>query len=186
MVADNNNANDTGAGTPADGVKDKDASSDEKKFSQAEVDEMISKRLAKEKSAREREDAEKEAERQKQAEVDKLNGEEKLKAQYQMSLDKEKSARTEAERKLRIATTGVSLSKLGYDSEFAEILARDTDEDTDAMVTKFDKMVKNLVKQEVLKTQSHGAPPIPEGGSHSARDDILEQSRRAAGLPPRK
>ena len=103
-----------------------------------------------------------------------------------MSLDKERSARSDAERKLRIANTGVSLSKLGYDSAFAEILARDNDEDTDAMVTKFDKMVKELVKSEVLKTQSHGAPPIPDGGSHSARDDILEKSRIASGLAPRK
>ena len=185
MVADNNNANGTEAGTPADGGKD-NAKADEKRFTQAEVDEIINKRLAKEKATREREESEKEAERKKQAEIDRLDGEEKLKAQYQMSLDKERSARSDAERKLRIANTGVSLSKLGYDSAFAEILARDNDEDTDAMVTKFDKMVKELVKSEVLKTQSHGAPPIPDGGSHSARDDILEKSRIASGLAPRK
>ena len=179
---------------PVDGNTDEgradDAKKDvteEKKFSQAEVDEMISKRLAKEKSIREREDAKKEADRQKQAEIDKLDGEEKLRAQFKADLEKVKTERAEAQRELRVARAGVMLGKHGLDTDFAEMMAGETDEETQARVDKFAQIIKDEASKMSKASLSKGAPPVPNGGTpKSEMDKLRDEIFESAGLEKRK
>ena len=161
--------------------------SEEKKFSQKDVDEMISKRLAKEASKREREDAKREAERQKQAEIDKLDGEEKLRAQFKADLEKVQTARDEAQRELRVARAGVMLGKHGLDSDFAEMMAGATDEETQVRVDKFAQIIKEEASKMSKASLSKGAPPVPNGGTpKSEMDKLRDEIMESAGLHKRK
>lgn len=173
-MTDEPKVNESGEGEGQSGAEG--SKEEPKLFTQEELNRIVAREKAQVKAAYDKQEAEK----RKQAEIEKLDGEERIKAQYQADLDKERNARAEAEKNLRIARAGTSLSKLGYDPEFAPMMAGATDEETEANITRLDQMIKGQVTKIVQASNKRGAPPVPEGGpkGSSLRDEIF----KAAGL----
>ena len=148
--------------------------SKEKTFTQAEVEKMIQERLNREKRAAE-----------KQKEIDSLEGEAKLKAQFDSQMEQMRSERDEAQKALRSAKAGVELSKLGFSPDFAPMMIGEDDEATKKNIDNLAEMVNKQVQEIVASKMKKGAPPVPEGApseGHALRDKM----RAAAGLAPKK
>lgn len=148
--------------------------SKEKTFTQAEVEKMIQARLNREKRAAE-----------KQKEIDSLEGEEKLKAQFDSQMEQMRSERDEAQKALRIAKAGVELSKLGFSPDFAPMMIGEDDEATKKNIDNLAEMVNKQVQEIVASKMKKGAPPVPEGAP-SEGQALRDKMRAAAGLAPKK
>lgn len=154
-----------------------------KTFTQDELNDIISKEKAKMKASYEREQkeqAKKDAEAQ---ELARLDGEAKLRKEWEIK-ERELSERaTKAEHDLAVSNARASLSAKGY-TDVAEIaqylIGKDSDE-TEANVSKFDKMVQKIVADQVSKNMNRGTPPDPSAGATSASADE-EALRKAMGL----
>ena len=148
--------------------------SKEKTFTQAEVEKMIQERLNREKRAAE-----------KQKEIDSLEGEAKLKAQFDSQMEQMRSERDEAQKALRIAKAGVELSKLGFSPDFASMMIGEDDEATKKNIDNLAEMVNKQVQEIVASKMKKGAPPVPEGAP-SEGQALRDKMRAAAGLAPKK
>ena len=148
--------------------------SKERTFTQAEVEKMIQERLNREKRAAE-----------KQKEIDSLEGEAKLKAQFDSQMEQMRSERDEAQKALRIAKAGVELSKLGFSPDFAPMMIGEDDEATKKNIDNLAEMVNKQVQEIVASKMKKGAPPVPEGAP-SESQALRDKMRAAAGLAPKK
>lgn len=148
--------------------------SKERTFTQAEVEKMIQERLNREKRAAE-----------KQKEIDNLEGEAKLKAQFDSQMEQMRSERDEAQKALRIAKAGVELSKLGFSPDFAPMMIGEDDEATKKNIDNLAEMVNKQVQEIVASKMKKGAPPVPEGAP-SEGQALRDKMRAAAGLAPKK
>lgn len=146
----------------------------EKTFSQAEVEKMIQDRLNREKKAAE-----------KQKEIDSLEGEAKLKAQFDSQIEQMRSERDEVQKALRIANAGVELSKLGFSPDFAPMMIGEDEEATKANINNLAEMVNKQVQEIVASKMKKGAPPVPEDAPTEGQA-LRDKMRAAAGLAPKK
>lgn len=154
----------------------KESKTQEKTFTQSELDQIINERLERERKSYEK----KEAERKKAEEIEKLSGEEKLNAKHKAEMDKILAERDEAIHSVRISDAGKKLAELGYSSDFATMMLGKDDTETTANIEKFDRMVKELVTKQVQGNLAHGSPSVPNGGEQkSTLKDLVRQS---AGL----
>lgn len=151
-----------------------------KTFTQEEVDTLIKNRLAQERKAREKEDAE----RKRKSEIEKMDGEQKLRAEHEQALKELNESLNAARRESAELKVGKQLATLGYDAEFAPLLTGADDTESRTNVERFDKMISRLVDDRVKKSLASGAPGIP-GGTDTKEKDDLARLYKAAGLRPR-
>lgn len=162
------------AGDGKEAGEETKSESKERTFTQAEVEKMIQERLNREKRAAE-----------KQKEIDSLEGEAKLKAQFDSQMEQMRSERDEAQKALRIAKAGVELSKLGFSPDFAPMMIGEDDEATKKNIDNLAEMVNKQVQEIVASKMKKGAPPVPEGAP-SEGQALRDKMRAAAGLAPKK
>lgn len=151
--------------------------SEQKTFTQEQLDQIINERLERERKSYEK----KEAERKKAEEIEKLSGEEKLNAKHKAEMDKILAERDEALRSSKIMKASSDLAKLGYDTEFATVVIGATDEETEKNIKNFDKMVNAIVEKRVQENLAKGSPKQPTSGGEQ-KNAMLEQMRKVAGL----
>lgn len=151
-----------------------------KTFTQAELDKIVQERLAqfKRKAEKEAEDARKKAEDQ--ASLEKLQGEERLKKQFEMDKAKLEQERDTFLRDLRLARAESMLASKGLDAKFAPNMIGATDEETKANIDALEKLVGDMVAAKTKEALAKGAPPAGNGGN--PQNDLLAIARKAAGL----
>ena len=112
-----------------------------------------------------------------------MEGEAKLKKQFEIRERELTEAKEKAEHDLAVSNVKAELSRLGYSavSDIAPSLIGKDEEETKGNVAKFDQMVQALVSEQVSKNMNRGAPPDPEAGS-AAPDSEMQALRRAVGL----
>lgn len=174
MSEENNNG--TGAGTGGEGENPQTVN-----MTQEQLDKLISERIerARKSWTAEKDKADEEA-RQK-AEIEKLEGAQKLEAQYKMQFEKLSAERDESLRQLRIANAKADLSSRGLDSSFAETLIGKDDATTKANIENFQKMVDAQVSEKVKSGLAKGAPPANAGAS-GEEDPIKAVIEKGFGL----
>ena len=151
-----------------------------KTFTQDELDRIVQDRLAQytRKVEREQEDARRRS--QEQADLEKLQGEERLKKQFDLDRSKLVEERDGYLRELRLARAESVLASKGLDPKFAPNMVGATDEDTKANIESLERMVAEMVAAKTKDALSKGAPPA--GSGTSAKADLLASARKAAGL----
>lgn len=142
-----------------------------KTFTQAEVDEIVSKRLRSEKDRREREDRERAEKEEKARKIAALEGEERIKAEYEVKMQERDAELARMKRDLAISRTEAKLSAQGLPIELAGNLIGEDDEKTDANIHALVKAVNNLVTAKVQGNLNHGTPPT--GGQAPTKDEEL-------------
>lgn len=140
-------------------------------FTQAEVDEIVSKRLKSEKDRREREDKERADKEEKARKIAALEGEERVKAEYEAKMQERDAELAKMKRDLAISRTEAKLSAQGLPIELAGNLIGDDDEKTDANIHALVKSVNDLVAEKVKGNLNHGTPPA--GGQAPTKDKEL-------------
>lgn len=173
----NGNANDNKSGNTDSTSKESETKT--LTMTQDELNKIITDRLDKERRAWEKRLSEKDKEDKDKAELEKLQGEEKLKKQHQLEIEKLQQERDTYSRDLKIARAQATLSAKGLDAKFAEHLIGATDEETNANIDNFAKMVDDQVAKTIKANTVKGAPPAP--GS-STEDPIRAQIRAGFGL----
>lgn len=142
-----------------------------KTFTQAEVDEIVSKRLKSEKDRREREDKERAEKEEKARKIAALEGEERIKAEYEVKMQERDAELARMKRDLAVSRTEAKLSAQGLPIELAGNLIGEDDERTDANIHALVKAVNNLVAEKVKGNLNHGTPPA--GGQAPTKDEEL-------------
>lgn len=132
---------------------------------------------------------------QKQAEkqrIESLQGEERLKAEYQAELDRieaDRKAQMEqlqtAQHELAISKAEAQLAGLGLPTEFASNLLGKDDKETSKNIQTFNTKVNELVTAKVNESLARG-PPKAGGAVPTQQDAIMAQLRAVAHLPPTK
>lgn len=150
-------------------------------MTQEELDKIITARLDKAKRSWEKETADREKAEHEKAEIEKLQGDEKLKRQHQLEIEKLQQERDLYSRDLKIAKAQASLSAKGLDPEFASKLIGATDEETNANIENFAKMVDAQVAKTIKANAVKGAPPAT-GGNGTGNDPIRDAIRAGFGL----
>ena len=161
--------------TEIDEIKDETGGNppeEEKRFTQADLDALIAKRLTEERSRRDREDKEKAKKVEEQARIAKLEGEERIRAEYEQKLKEIQESEAQAKRALSISKVETMLSAQGLPSTFAPNLLGEDEDTTKANVDAFIKAFSTEVAKKVAEGLNHGTPPTP-GGTPSA-DDVLK------------
>ena len=155
--------------TPKDEAKPK-----AKTYTKEEVEAMIQDRLDREKKAAE-----------KRAGIEKLEGEERLKAQFDLDRETLTKERDEAKQALRVANATVELTQAGLKPEFAPYVIGETDEQTAENIKNLSELVRSQVQAEVSSRMKRGAPKVP-GDAPAAEDKkMMDAIYAAAGLKPR-
>ncbi len=154
---------------------------EEKRFTQADLDALITKRLAEERSRRDREEKEKAKKVEEQAKIAKLEGEERIRAEYEAKLKEIQESEAVAKRALAISKVETMLSSQGIPSELAPNLLGEDDDATKSNVDAFVKAVSALVAKQVAEGLNHGTPPA-SGGTPSAEDAIAAKLDRLMGI----
>ena len=144
---------------------------------QMEINRIIADRLAQERKSQES----KEAERKKQAEIEKLSGEEKLKAQHQAELDKLTAERDEAIKNNRMLKAGEELAKFGISTDLARYVVDGDESKIIENVKELDRLINANVEKRVQSNLSHGAPKVTE---NRPSNSMLDDMRKVAGLKP--
>lgn len=148
-------------------------------MTQEDLDRIISERLDKAKRSWDKAAADKQKAEEDKAAIDRLQGEEKLKKQHQIEVEKLQQERDTYQRELRIAKAETVLSSKGLDPQFASTLIGATDEETNANIDSFAKMVEAQVSKTIKATTAKGAPPVPNSTSS---DPIKDQIMRGFGV----
>lgn len=153
---------------------------DEKKFSQRDLDELISKRL-KEQEARHARDADKKAKQDEEAKrIAALEGEERLKAEWSAKLKAKEEELNEANRNLALSRTEAKLSSAGLPSELASSVIGKDDDETDANIARLSKLINDQVAAKVSEGLNHGTPPAQAGvNAEQARKEHLRAAMRS-------
>jgi len=142
-----------------------------KVFTQAELDEKIQARVEREKAGRQKaiDDAVAKAlkEQAERSRIESLQGEERIKAEYQAELeriDAERKASAEqlasAQRELAVSKAQGQLAGMGYPVDFAENLLGKNDAETASNIQSFDKAVKAMIAEKVNEAVARGTPKI--------------------------
>lgn len=155
---------------------------DERKFTQAELDQKISERLARAEKARDKaiQEAVDKAvadEREKQR-VAGLDGLEKVKAEYDMKLSKIEDSNAklqsrlaESERANAILKAQSALASQNLPPAFADKVIGKDDEETARNIAELSATFKAAVEAEVGKSLHRGTPPT--GGQQASKDDAI-------------
>lgn len=162
-----------------------------KVFTQAELDEKIQARVEREKAGRQKaiDDAVAKAlkEQAEKSRIESLQGEERIKAEYQAELariDAERKASAEqlasAQRELAVSKAQGQLAGMGYPTDFAENLLGKDDAETSRNIQAFDKAVKALVTEKVNEAVARGTPAI--GNSATATPSWQNEIAKAMKL----
>lgn len=151
-----------------------------KTFTQEELDKIVQDRLAQHTRKVEREQERLRRESQEQADLEKLQGEERLKKQYEMDKSRLEQERDTYLRDLRLARAESMLASKGLDPKFAPNMIGATDEETKANIDALEKLVGDMVAAKTKEALAKGAPPAGNGGN--PQNDLLAIARKAAGL----
>ena len=151
-----------------------------KTFTQEELDKIVQERLAQltRKFEREQEDSKRKA--KEQADLEKLQGEERIKKQYELDRTKLTEERDGYLRELKLARAESMLASKGLDTKFAPTMIGDSDDSTKANIEALEKLIGDMVTAKTKEALAKGAPPANGGGS--SKDDLLAIARKAAGL----
>lgn len=160
----------------------------EAKFTQDDLNRIIDERLKRAEAAKSKaiEDALKE-EREKQR-IAGLEGEERIKAEYEAKIaelnkaQKERDdALAEAKRQLALTKTEAKLAGMGLPVELAANLLGEDDKATDRNIAALQKTIDDHVTKQVAAGLNHGAPRA--GGKADPKSDIETEFRRLMGRP---
>ena len=146
-----------------------------KQFTQTEVNEMISKRVNEINASKQKaiDDAvAKEVKKlQDKQRIASLEGEERLKAEYQQKLDEieaQRKAQAEqlatAQRDLAISKAQASLASLDLPPDFAENLIGKDDAETEKNIQAFNSKVNELVAKKVNESIARNTPRVGTNG----------------------
>ncbi len=159
-------------------------------FSQEEVNDIISKRVNELNETKQKaiDDAvakalKKQADKQR---IEALEGEEKLKAEYQARLDEieaERKAQQEqlltAQRALSISKAEAQLASLNLPPEFAVNLLGKDDKETTKLIQDFNSKINELVASKVNDSLARGTPRINTNGDGQAKTGWQAEIDRA-------
>ena len=124
--------------------------------------------------------------------IESLQGEERIKAEYQAQLDKITAEREAQEEELRTAQRDLAISKaeaqlagLNLPTEFAINLLGKDDKETTKNIQAFNTKINELVTAKVSESLARGTPKA--GGAVAPQQDItMARLREIAHLPPVK
>ena len=160
-----------------------------KQFTQTEVNDMMQKRLAREATARQKAIEEAIAEDRKKREIESLQGEERIKAEYESKLaesqrvqDENAKKYAELERELAVTKAQAQLSSLGLPAELAPNVIGSDDKETAKNIAALSKAVNDLVAKKVNEGLNHGAPRAV-GDKTGPKSDMETEFRRLMGIP---
>lgn len=146
-------------------ISETNVESEPKEFTQSQVNEIIQKRLDRETAARQKAINEAIAEDRKKREIESLQGEEKLRAEYESKLAEASKAQqerdealAEVKRELSITKAQAKLSGLGLPPELAPNVIGADDKETDKNIAVLNKAVNDIVTKRVNEGLNHGAP----------------------------
>lgn len=146
-------------------ISETDVEQEPKQFTQTEVNEIMQKRLEREAKARQKAIEEAIAEDRKKREMESLQGEERVKAEYEAKLaeskrnqDEREKKYAELERELAITKAQAKLSGLGLPAELAPNVIGADDKETEKNIAALNKAVNDLVTKKVNEGLNHGAP----------------------------
>ncbi|MGN0138411.1 MAG: DUF4355 domain-containing protein [Candidatus Methanomethylophilaceae archaeon] len=154
---------------------------DVKEYSKNDVNEMISSRVNELNAKWEREiakltKAQAEAER-----IASLQGEERVKAEYEAKLKETSDSLEQTRRELALSKAQAKLTSRGLPPEFADNVLGADDKETDSKIDLLAKTVSDLVAKQVSANLSHGTPP--QGGNPpSEKDAIAARLDRVMGM----
>lgn len=168
-------------GTPAPDAGEPTPTPEPKTFTQDDLNRIVSKEKESLKSRYEAEIAEMKRKDAESKEIERLQGEERLKKEFEIKERELTEAKTKAERALAIANVRSSLASKGY-GDLGDMASNFIGTDADATeknIVAFDQMVQKLVSEKVAGNLAKGAPPESKGTSDDA--DIANL-RKAMGL----
>lgn len=170
----------TGAGEPTPETK----TDEPKMLSQDEVDKIVAKEKAKARASVEREFQEQAKKEAEQRELERLQGEERVKREWEIKERELTERAKKAEQELAISRAQAMLASKGYGelTEFAANFVGADEKATEDNVAKFDQAVQKLVSAKVSQNLNHGAPPDPNAGGQSKKDDLEAIISKAMGL----
>lgn len=155
---------------------------DEKKFSQKELDAMISKRLSEERARREREDQAKADEAAEKARIAAMEGEDKVRAEWAQERKQRDAELAELKHRLAVSRAEGKLAEASLPKEFASNLIGEDDDATDANIARFSEAVSKLVATKVSENLNRGTPPAGQGAGPTKADDMDAMLNRMMGL----
>lgn len=154
---------------------------DVKEYSKNDVNEMISSRVNElnakwEKEIAKLNKAQAEAER-----IASLQGEERVKAEYEAKLKETSDSLAQARHELAVSKAQAKLTARGLPPELADNVLGADDKETDSKIDLLAKTVSDQVAKQVSANLSHGTPP--QGGSPpSEKDAIAARLDRVMGM----
>ena len=152
-----------------------------KTFTQDDLNRIVSKEKESLKSRYEAEIAEMKRKDAESKEIERLQGEERLKKEFEIKERELTEAKVKAERALAMANVRASLASKGY-GDLGDMASNFIGTDADATeknVVAFDQMVQRLVSERVAGNLAKGAPPESKDTS---RDADVAMLRKAVGL----
>lgn len=148
----------------------------EKQFSQADVDAIVQKRLEREQSQRQKAIEDALAQDREKRRIAALEGEEKVKAEYEAKLAEVRKAQDERDEayrqvahELAVTKAQAKLATLGLPPELANNVIGEDDKATDRNISALNKAVNDLVAKRVNEGLNHGTPRA--GGSKPTDDE---------------
>lgn len=168
-------------GTPAPDAGEPTPTPEPKTFTQDDLNRIVSKEKESLKSRYEAEIAEMKRKDAESKEIERLQGEERLKKEFEIKERELTEAKTKAERALAIANVRSSLASKGY-GDLGDMASNFIGADADATeqnIVAFDQMVQKLVSEKVSSNLAKGAPPESKGTSD---DSEVANLRKAMGL----
>lgn len=168
-------------GTPAPDAGEPTPTPEPKTFTQDDLNRIVSKEKESLKSRYEAEIAEMKRKDAESKEIERLQGEERLKKEFEIKERELTEAKTKAERALAIANVRSSLASKGY-GDLGDMASNFIGQDADATeknIVAFDQMVQRLVSEKVAGNLAKGAPPESKGASD---DSEVANLRKAMGL----
>ena len=169
------------SGTPAPDTGEPIPTPEPKTFTQDDLNRIVSKEKESLKSRYEAEIAEMKRKDAESKEIERLQGEERLKKEFEIKERELVEAKTKAERALAIANIRSSLASKGYGDlgdMASNFIGADADT-TEKNIVAFDQMVQRLVSERVAGNLAKGAPPESKDTS---RDADVAMLRKAVGL----
>ena len=162
-----------------------------KEFTQADLNKIVSERVNEVKANKEKaiEDAVKKAreEWEEAKKIESLQGEEKMKAEFQKQLNKTEAMHkaleqqfADTKRQLAVTKAESELAKLGLPTDFAENLIGEDDAKTTSNIQVFNAKVNEFVTAKVNEALARGAPRVSD--AQTTRPDQFAEIDRAMGF----
>ena len=161
----------------------------EPRFTQSDVDRIVSERMGREAKAREKAIADALAEDKKKRDIEALEGEARIKAEYEAKMEQARKEQEERDRELAETKRVLAITKaesrlvsLGLPAELAANVIGDDDKATERNIAALSKAVTDLVTKQVAAGLNHGAPRAG-GGKVDNMSEIEAEFRREMGIP---